>query len=111
MAGIRGVGTTFQASYETEQLSVDIEAELIEESAGEYSAQQRWRLMGQLDMPESVSNVDVAMIPAESTSAINAKQTTTDEHGMFTVEVEAGTYDLLIHCGESVVVLSNVKIA
>lgn len=110
LAGIRGVGTTFQASYEAEQVSVDIEAEPIEESIGESSSQERWRVMGQIDMPESASNVAVAMIPTESTAAIAAKQTVTDEHGMFTVEVDAGNYDLLIRCGESVVVLNNIEI-
>ena len=111
LAGIRGVGTTFQASYEAEQVSVDIEAEPIEESIGDSSSQERWRVMGQIDMPESVSNIDVAMIPTETTSAIDAQQTTTDEHGMFAIEVDAGTYDLLIRCGDSVVVLSKIKIA
>lgn len=111
LAGIRGVGTAFQASYETEQVSVDIEAEPIEESASEYSSKEQWRIMGQIDMPESAANVDVAMIPSASTTALESKQTTTDEHGMFTVEVETGTYDLLIRCGDSVVVLKNINIA
>lgn len=111
LAGIRGVGTTFQASYETEQVSVDIEAEPIEESIGEYSSQERWRVMGQIDMADSISFIDVAMIPTASSAATEAKQTTTDAHGMFSIEVDAGTYDLLLRCGENVVVINKIEIA
>jgi hypothetical protein len=108
LAGYRGAATTFQLSFECEVASVDLEAEPLVDGNTVGADESQWRIMGQVDLRQPDALVELALV--EQGAGAKVADAVADEHGMFTLEVKAGRYDLLLRVGDKVVVLRNIEI-
>ena len=108
LAGYRGPATTFQLSFECEVASVDLEAEPLVDGSAVPPDESQWRIMGQVDLRQPDSLIELALV--EQGAGAKIADAVADEHGMFTLEVKAGRYDLLLRVGDKVVVLRNIEI-
>lgn len=100
LAGVRGAGSGFQLAFESTVADVDLSAEP--------SADDTWRLMGQVTPRSGVGVVELVITLHGTLAPI--RTVSTDEHGVFTLEIPPGNFDVFVAVQNTVVVLQNVDL-
>jgi hypothetical protein len=100
-AGLRGASDSYLLTYEQGDAVVDLE---LEPPAPETA--QLWRMTGQLDTPDLAASVELVVIGGRAARAIAA----TDAHGVFSLAIESGNYDLLFSLDDRVIVVPGVEV-
>jgi anti-sigma factor RsiW len=100
LAGVRGPGAGFQLAFESSVADVDLSIEP--------SADDDWRLMGQVTPRTGGSAADVVVTLHGSLAPI--RTVSTDEHGVFTLDMPPGRFDVFVAVQNTVVVLRNVDL-
>lgn len=93
----------FQLGFEVEDAEIDLRAERLG------AAGNRWRVIGQVsrdgDRPEAL---EISALPSGTTRPCLVEWA--DEHAMFTLELDAGSYDLRLSAPGSVIVLPGIRV-
>lgn len=100
LAGVRGPGSGFQLAFESNVADVDLSVEP--------AADDTWRLMGQVT-PRTGSGAAEVVITLHGTLA-PIRTVSTDEHGVFTLDMPPGSFDVFVAVQNTVVVLQNVDL-
>ena len=102
-AGLRSAAAAsrIQLTYEADDLDIEVQLEKL--------APTRWRVMGQIDSDAMPSPRSVAITEAGSTKEI-LQAIDTDEHGMFSTEVDAAKIDIHIQQGNSAITLPGIDL-
>lgn len=108
LAGYRGSGSGFQLAFESSKGEVDLQVEPLGPPSPDPNS-VRWQLLGQVNAPQTEPIAAVALVAANADEP--TADTEADEHGMFTIEIQPGKYDLMVQIGDTVVVLKDLKIA
>jgi len=103
LAGLRGAADQIQLSYESEVGEIDIELQTV---PGADPA--RWAVVGQISLNEPSSDVQIALV--SQPDEMICVQVDPDEHGVFSLQADEGTYDLLIRASDRVIVLPHVEL-
>lgn len=101
-----GMCSRFMLSFEADGAEIDLQAERIVPAAGEDVP--RWRVIGQVSGDEDPGIIDVAAVAAEGDDVCATARS--DERSIFTLDVEAGTYDIRLRSRRGTLVLPGVAI-
>ncbi len=101
LAGVRGDQETRQLSFAWPNAMLDLEIEQ------QPNSQERL-LIGQLDLESGTPDLQVALVPAGTNSAV--ADAAADAGGVFTLRAPEGVYDLLVLSGECVIKVPGVHI-
>jgi len=94
------VGDQFQLGFATEDGEIDLHAQRLE--TNDVAASRRWRLMGQYAADEGPAHLHVALF--RSGQARPVAETRADARSVFTLEIDAGDYEMhLTHPGAEIV--------
>lgn len=99
-AGFRSASAGFLLSYESEVGSIELQAEPA------MGRDDRWRVVGQFG-GSGAESFQVAACKPATFEPVGHSQV--DEHGMFRLYVQRGTYTLLIAGREQVVILPDIR--
>lgn len=91
LAGLRSVSHACSLAYETDQDSVDVQAEPQRDADGRITA---WQIVGQVEHDEDAPTCPVAFIRSHDKSV--AAESTLDARGVFTLDLEPGVYEIRI---------------
>lgn len=101
LAGFRGGGDR-HLTYEAESIEIDIQVTPLVEPEGE------WRVLGQLAADREPGIVALEAVPVGRREAVAS--TTSDEHGVFELQMPAGTYDVVARFPDAEVVVSDLEL-
>jgi anti-sigma factor RsiW len=100
LAGFRGTGDR-HLTYEAEAVEIDVQATPVEPEG-------EWRLLGQLAADRELGPVALEVVPAGGREAVAS--TVSDEHGVFQVQVPAGTYEVVARLPDVEVVVPDLEL-
>lgn len=102
LAGLRGTADTYLLSYRVDGGSLDLQVEPPASLDG-----RAWQVTGQIELANHLSEpLDIAIIRSGRTVAV----ATTDEFGVFAVDVAAGEYDVLVSLNDATIVFPEVEV-
>lgn len=104
LAGVRGAATAYQLTFESERADVDLEVE-----PEEIGGSSLLRISGQITPRDEADVIRTVAFVAPGTTEI-ASTIKPDQHGVFSLTIASGKYDLLITVSDTQVVLPNVEI-
>jgi hypothetical protein len=104
-----GVAERISLTFETDDSEIDVQADRIPDPTSNPNSLGRWRIIGQLSGSLSTGRRAIALIMAGSEQAV--AQVSADEHGVFTIDVHSGKFELRIDAGHGVVVLPHIELA
>lgn len=104
LAGVRGAALAYQLSFESERVDVDLDIE-----PEEIGGSSLLRISGQVTPRDEADVVRTVAFVAPGTTEI-ASTIKPDQHGVFSLTIASGNYDLLITVSDTQVVLPNVEI-
>jgi hypothetical protein len=113
LAGYRGGSSGFELGFASDAGEIDLQAEPVRDERPTPSGATRWRIIGQVSPNEETGDqpmpeVGVALVKRDE--AKPARAIDADEHGVFTIQADAGDYDLHVRIGDAVVVIQDVRI-
>ncbi|MHC5002241.1 MAG: anti-sigma factor [Planctomycetota bacterium] len=97
-------GDRIQLSYEAAGADVELQAERTDDTG----PSRRWRLTGQVAADRSAT-CRVVLLDSERGGPV--VEATTDERGMFVLEIEGGRYDLAVGVGDELVVIPALDLS
>jgi hypothetical protein len=102
-AGLRGAADAYALVYSVDDVDVDLQIEPASPDGG------RWLITGQVSVPSGAGAVSVEAVSRPLASAAAAE---VDQTGMFSLILDAGTYDLVVHVAErgEAIVLSGIGV-
>jgi hypothetical protein len=115
LAGYRGGSSGFELGFASDAGEIDLQAEPIRDERPTPGGAMRWRIIGQVSPNEETGDqpmpeVGVALVKRDEAKPAHARAIDADEHGVFTIQADAGHYDLHVRIGDAVVVIQDVRI-
>ena len=104
LVGVRGAALAYQLAFESERVDVDLEVE-----PEEIGGSSLLRISGQITPRDEADVIRTAVFVVPGTTEI-ASTIKPDRHGVFSLTLASGTYDLLITLSDTEVVLPDVEI-
>ncbi len=102
LAGLRGQAQAHQLSYQAGDLEIDLQLDPVGEGDG-----RRWRVLGQVSADELPQVRSVQLTAAGSEQVLD--EASADEHAMFSLDLEAGVYDLFLDVAGERIVLQGLR--
>ena len=91
-------GRSFQLRFETDDAEIDLQIR----------PEGRWQLMGQLSADDAVGPVEIAAVAAGTRTSVARARS--DERTLFSLELDAGVYDLHLALPDRVIVLTGLRL-